>query len=215
MPISLLVKRLPEVPADITSLADSLKFRNTILVYLNINSKNLFTDQWLYIHEQSVQMGRITNFRNWVPQLYGNEDTSIICMEYWCDFKDHLWNMESTDLIDLASKEIGITGLVDQTDIMGGHVQRLPRCYPVYFSGYLDKLRPVESYLSSIKNLHVIGRYGSYKYNNQDHSILMGLRAAENIIDKSAHNLWEINTDYEVYQESSVITRTGLITNKV
>ena len=95
---------------------------------------------------------------------------------------------------------------------MEGEVVRLPRCYPVYFSGYRDVLEPIEEYLTTLEGLHVIGRYGAYKYNNQDHSILMGLRASENIVGGAGNNLWSINTDYEVYQESSVITKTGLVT---
>jgi hypothetical protein len=94
---------------------------------------------------------------------------------------------------------------------MEGKIVKLPRCYPVYFRGYREALAPVREYLSTIEGLHVIGRYGAYKYNNQDHSILMGMRAAANITQKAAYDLWEINTDYEVYQESSVITKTGLV----
>ena len=85
----------------------------------------------------------------------------------------------------------------------------------MYSTGYKERLKPVEDYLSSIKNLHVIGRYGAFKYNNQDHSILMGRLAAENIMKGTNHNLWEINTDYDNYQESSVITKTGLQKNNV
>ena len=95
---------------------------------------------------------------------------------------------------------------------MEGEVIRLPRCYPVYFRGYSEVMQPVEEYLNSVDGLHVIGRYGAYKYNNQDHSILMGMRVSENILDGAGFNLWAINTDYEVYQESSVITKTGLVT---
>ncbi len=212
MPISLLVERLPEVPGDVLSRSKKLTFRNTILVYLRINRENLFLDQWLYVHEPSVEVGRVTNFRNWLPSVYGESDSTILCLEYWCYFDDTIWNMKNEQLIEIAGKEIVQTGLVKDGEVTDGHVVRLPRCYPVYFSGYRKILEPVEKYLSGIKGLHVIGRYGAYKYNNQDHSILMGIRASENILKGAGHNLWEINTDYEVYQESSVITKTGLVT---
>lgn len=212
MPISLLVERLPEVPDMVKERARSLKFRNTILVYLRIDRTDLFTDQWLYIHEASVLMGRVTNFRNWLPSIYGSSGSTILCLEYWCYFEDEIWGKEDRDLVEKAKKEIVKTGLVGEDDVQEGHVVRLPRCYPVYFSGYRHVLKPVEEYLSTVKGLHVIGRYGAYKYNNQDHSILMGMLAAVNILDGAAHNLWDINTDYEVYQESSVITKTGLST---
>ena len=215
MPISLLVQRLPEAPGEVIESAGKLTFRNTILVYLKVDGLDLFTDQWLYIHDPTVEVGRVTNFRNWTPSVYGTSGSSILCLEYWCYFEDPLWAREDNELVELATREILSTGLVPEGLVSEGHIVRLPRCYPVYFRGYRDVLAPVESYLTSVDGLHVIGRYGAYKYNNQDHSILMGMRAAENILKNSSHDLWSINTDYEVYQESSVITKTGLVTTEV
>ncbi len=213
MPISLLVERLPEVPESVVKNSKKLTFRNTILVYLKVNRTDLFSDQWLYIHEPSVMVGRVTNFRNWLPSVYGASGASVLCLEYWCYFEDDLWKRDHEELIKIAGEEIVRTGLVGPGEVKDGHVVRLPRCYPVYFSGYREVIRPVEQYLSSVEGLHVIGRYGAYKYNNQDHSILMGIRASENILEDAGHDLWSINTDYEVYQESSFITRTGLVTS--
>jgi protoporphyrinogen oxidase len=206
-----MVERLPEVPGDVLKQAKKLKFRNTILVYLKVDKPDLFTDQWLYIHDQSVNFGRVTNFRNWIPSVYGDSKSSVLCLEYWCNFDDELWSMDSEKLIDTAKREIVLAGLVPAGLEMEGKMIRLPRCYPVYFSGYREALAPIRDYLETIKGLHVIGRYGAYKYNNQDHSILMGIRAAENIVHNAGFDLWDINTDYEVYQESSVITKTGLV----
>lgn len=210
MPISLLVSRLPEVPLDIKKAAENLKFRNTIIVYLNVQAKNLFPDNWLYVHSSDLQMGRLTNFRNWVPQLFGNENSTICALEYWCYDEDEFWNKTEEELINLGKDELRKTGLIGNAEISDGHVYKIHRCYPVYSTGYKDTLKPIENYLSSVENLHVIGRYGAFKYNNQDHSILMGKLASENILKNKKHNLWEINTDYEDYQESSVITKTGL-----
>ncbi len=210
MPISLLVRNLSETPNHIRELANSLKFRNTILVYLKIKRDDLFPDQWLYIHSREMRTGRITNFRNWLPELYGNEKDSIICLEYWANFDEEEWKMNDTELIETAKSDIISAGFAYDDEIKDGRVVRIPRCYPVYFKDYKKILGPVEDYLGSIENLHVIGRYGAYKYNNQDHSIIMGIFAAENILKNTDHNLWEINTDYEVYQEASIITKTGL-----
>lgn len=210
MPLSLMVSRLPEVPENIKQAANSLKFRNTIIVYLNVQAKNLFPDNWLYVHSNDLHMGRLTNFRNWVPELYGKEESTICALEYWCYDEDEIWTRDENTLISLAKDELRKTSLIGKAEITGGHVYKIPRCYPVYSTGYKSVLKPVEDYLSGIKNLHVIGRYGAFKYNNQDHSILMGKLAAENILENKKHNLWEINTDYEDYQESSVITKTGL-----
>jgi len=210
MPLTLLVERLNEVPDSIVQLSHKLKFRNTILVYLQVDGVNLFPDNWLYIHSQDLNVGRITNFRNWVPQLYGSEEKSILALEYWCYEEDEFWKWESDKIIELAKKEILSTDLIGTAKIMEGHVVRLPKCYPVYSKGYKENLKPIEKYLTDIEGLSVIGRYGAFKYNNQDHSILMGLLAAENISEAAKNDLWEINTDYDNYQESYIITSTGL-----
>jgi protoporphyrinogen oxidase len=210
MPLTLLAGRLGTMPAELSDKVSSLKFRNTILVYLQVDRTDLFPDQWLYIHDAEVETGRITNFRNWVPQLYGDRQQSILCMEYWCNFEDERWNTGDESLKSLARKEIARIGLAKENEVLDAHVVRIPRCYPIYFSGYQEMLKPVQAFLGSISNLHVIGRYGAYKYNNQDHSILMGMLAAENILTDAGHDLWEINTDYDVYQESATITKTGL-----
>ena len=210
MPLSLMVTRLPEVPENIKLAAQGLKFRNTIIVYLNVQAKDLFPDNWLYIHSADLRMGRLTNFRNWVPQVYGEETSTVFALEYWCYDNDDFWSWDDERLIALGKEELRKTGLIGNATISDGHVYKIHRCYPVYSAGYKEKLKPVEDYLSSIENLHVIGRYGSFKYNNQDHSILMGILAAENITKGTKHNLWEINTDYDSYQESSIITKTGL-----
>ncbi|MDQ3263581.1 MAG: FAD-dependent oxidoreductase, partial [Myxococcota bacterium] len=115
-------------------------------------------------------------------------------------------------LVELAKQELAKTGLLKGARILEGHVERVPRCYPVYRRGYKEKLTPVEDYLKTVKGLTPIGRYGAFKYNNQDHSILMGLLAVENLLQGTGHNLWDINTDYENYQEEAVITATGLET---
>jgi protoporphyrinogen oxidase len=208
MPLTRMVDQLPGVPDDIRAKAKALRFRNTILVYLKVEASDLFPDQWLYIHDESLQTGRITNFRNWTPSLYGNESASIVAMEYWCNFEDELWSAADDTLIELAKTELRRTGLVNHSAISEGHIQRLPNCYPVYNLDYKSNLKPVEEYLSTVKNLTVIGRYGAFKYNNQDHSILMGILAARNISLDAGHDLWDINTDYE-YQESSKVEETG------
>ncbi|HRE74892.1 MAG TPA: FAD-dependent oxidoreductase [Flavobacteriales bacterium] len=210
MPFSLMVSRLPDVPDTIREKVNALTYRNTIIVFLNVEAKNLFPDNWLYVHASDLQMGRITNFRNWVPEINCGKDSCIIAIEYWCYNEDQMWNDSNEKLIELGTQELLKTGLIGNAKISDGFVYKIPRCYPVYSRGYKDNLKPVEDYLTTLKNLHVIGRYGAFKYNNQDHSILMGLMAAENIVKGTNHNLWEINTDYEDYQEKSTITATGL-----
>jgi protoporphyrinogen oxidase len=210
MPLTLLVKNIPGLPSPVQEAIASLRFRNTILVYLNVAGQNLFPDNWLYIHSVDLQAGRVTNFRNWVPQLYGAATSTILALEFWCNDNDALWTEDDARLIRRAEEEIRRTGLIRESAVLDGHVHRIKRCYPVYRRGYKEAVATIATYLSSIRNLTVIGRYGSFKYNNQDHSILMGLLCAENLLHGRGHDLWSINTDYETYQEATVITETGL-----
>ena len=210
MPLTLLVTRLDSTPQDVIDSAKSLRFRNTILVYLNVQEVDLFPDNWIYIHSPDLLLGRVTNFRNWSRELYGDEKSTILALEYWCNEPDPLWSQTDSQLIELARREICQTGLVKDKDISEGFVHRINRCYPVYSIGYQKKLEPIMDYLNQMRGLTAIGRYGSFKYNNQDHSILMGILAADNIANGANNDLWAINTDYE-YQESSLITDTGLV----
>jgi protoporphyrinogen oxidase len=210
MPFTQLVKGLGDLPAEVQLGVESLKFRNTVLIYLNVEATALFKDQWLYVHSPDLGTGRVTNFRNWVPELYGKSRNTILALEYWCYDEDPLWTQPDDVLIERAKTEIRSTGLVRTANIDLGHVVRIKRCYPVYVTGYKKHLDPVVQFVRSFEGLTPIGRYGSFKYNNQDHSILMGLLAAENLLENKGHDLWAVNTDYSTYQESAVITKTGL-----
>lgn len=210
MPLTQLVASLDGASEKVRAAAKSLRFRNTILVYLRVHSRDLFPDNWIYVHSPELRFGRLTNFRNWSPSLYGKEEASILALEYWCNEGDEIWSWEDERLIGLAKDEVSSAGLVKADISSEGYVHRISKCYPVYSAGYKRLLKPVEDYLGKIEGLTVIGRYGSFKYNNQDHSILMGILAADNIAKGAGNDLWAINTDYE-YQESAVITETGLV----
>jgi len=208
MPLTHLVTRM-DAPLAIQEHAQCLKFRNTILVYLQIDANSPFPDQWIYVHSGNLQTGRITNFKNWVPSIVQDQKEIILCLEYWCYDEDLVWGMQDEDLISLATSEIYKTTLIPINSVLDGRVIRVPKCYPVYRAGYKKHLDPIQDYLSNKTGITAIGRYGSFKYNNQDHSILMGILAAENLTQNTNHNLWGINSDYE-YQESCRITATGL-----
>lgn len=209
MPITHLVDRM-EAPEEIKECARNLRFRNTLLAFLKVKTKKSpFPDQWIYVHSPDLDTGRITNFRNWVDTINCGQPETILCLEYWCYDEDQVWRDAPDAMLEKAKNEAYKTGLIPKDSIVDGKVIKVPKCYPVYETGYRSNLEPVENFLSTRKGISVIGRYGSFKYNNQDHSILMGLLAAENIVEGKNHNLWDINTDYE-YQESSKITSTGL-----
>lgn len=205
MPLTSLIKGLDQVPSEIKKAASQLYFRNTILVYLEIDAIDLFEDNWIYVHSPDVRHGRITNFRNWCPTLYGDKQTSIICLEFWAFEQDEIWNMNDEHLSKIAKDEINTLGLIpSDSNILNSKVIKIPKCYPVYETGYQEPLKKLENFIDQVENLIPIGRYGAFKYNNQDHSILMGLLAAENIAEGTKTNLWEINTDTE-YQEDGEI----------
>lgn len=222
MPLTLLVEKSHGIPDDIRQLARKLTFRNTVIVYLKVNALNLFPDNWLYVHSENLSCGRITNFSNWVPYLHQNKQYTILAMEYWCYDHDTFWKESDNNLIKLAKEELVQTGLLGKQTttelVQDGFVYRVHRSYPVYRSGYKNLLKPIENFFRTIPNLNFIGRYGSFKYNNQDHSILMGLLASENILGEicggGGHDLWAINTDYDKYDDAfngqTLITQQGL-----
>ncbi len=201
MPITSLIAGIENVPQKVTLASKKLRFRNTLLVYLLINSENIFSDQWLYIHDPTVLHGRITNFRNWSPDIINQNGTTVICLEFWCFEDDEIWNMRGEDLINLASKEVVQIGLVNEEQILEGKLVKIPKCYPMYETGYKENLNVVIEFLNKIEGLIPIGRYGSFKYNNQDHSLLMGIMSAESVAINKTPNLWDINTDSK-YQEA-------------
>ncbi len=215
MPLTLLVRGLGEIPPDVKAAVDALRFRNTILVYLHVDGEAIFPDQWLYVHSPDLLMGRVTNFRNWVPELYGDKQTTILAIEYWCYEADPLWTEAEERMVERATREMRSTGLLRDAPVLAGHVVRIPRSYPVYARGYEDHVQRVAAYLRNFRGLTPIGRYGAFKYNNQDHSILMGILAAENLLENQTHDLWSVNADYESYQEDALITETGLVEESV
>ena len=128
-----------------------------------------------------------------------------MCLEFWCFEEDEIWTAPEKNVVDMAKDEIYKINLVsNEVKILNTKVLKIPKCYPVYKTGYQDNMNPIIDYLNSIEGLYPIGRYGAFKYNNQDHSILMGLLAAEKIADQKPIDLWQINTDTE-YQEDGEI----------
>jgi len=205
MPLTHLVNGLDNTPKNVKTAIDSLYFRNTILVYFEIAEKDLFDDNWLYIHSPDVKLGRITNFRNWCPSLNKGKDTTILALEYWCFEEDEIWTENEEAIINLAKAELLSIQLTHkQMNIINAKIIKVPKCYPVYETGYQENLDVIIDYLKTFENLMPIGRYGSFKYNNQDHSIFMGLMAAEKIINNNPIDLWTINTDTD-YQEDSKV----------
>ena len=208
MPLTTLVKLL-RAPSEVISASERLRFRNTILVYLKVSTDHLFGDQWLYVQSAELRTGRITNFNNWGAGDQENYSGTVLCFEYWCFDDDALWQAGDDELEAIAREDFVQSRINENARIEQTFVLRVPKCYPVYDKGYREDLRILERFIDNYPGLAAIGRYGAFKYNNQDHSILMGLLAAENICEGTNHDLWGVNADDE-YQESSLITETGL-----
>lgn len=207
MPVTTLISSVDNVPDSVHRAAQALPYRNTILVFLRVAAQELFPDQWLYIHSPELQVGRITNFRNWVPELYGSSDDSILCCEYWCNSSDPIWTGTNADWEQRASREVAATGLVDQHLVKDVSVIRIERSYPVYSRGYHGNLDIIKSFMNSCDGLWAVGRNGTFKYNNQDDSILMGMMAAREISEGRPQDIWGVTTDFETYREDAPLHR--------
>jgi protoporphyrinogen oxidase len=195
VPISRLVSLLdPPPPGDVLRAAEKLSYRSFILVGLVIERETLFPDQWIYIHNPEVKVGRIQNFKNWSAAMVPDPLKTSLGMEYFCNEGDDIWTMPDAALIELATRELSRLGLSPAGAVSDGHVWRQAGAYPVYESHYQQHLRVIREYLDNLVNLQTVGRNGMHRYNNMDHSMLTGLLAARNLLGE-AHDLWSINAE--------------------
>ncbi len=183
--------------------AESLKYRDFLTVVLIVDRPQTFPDNWIYIHEPSVKLGRIQNFKNWSPDLVPDPQKSSLGLEYFCFEGDELWTSSDDDLIALGKREVDAIGLVQAKDVSDGCVVRMPKAYPVYDEEYLGHLATIRGWLASLPNLELAGRNGMHKYNNQDHSMMTALLAARNILGMGKFDTWKVNTDAEYHEADS------------
>jgi protoporphyrinogen oxidase len=201
MPIRELIQKLdPPVPAEVLQRALSLNYRDFLTVALVVNKAEVFPDNWIYIHDPDVKMGRIQNFKNWSPCMVPDPEKTCLGLEYFCFEGDGLWTMSDQDLIDLGRQELAQIGMVKPEDIVDGAVVRMPKAYPVYDSTYAESLQLVREFLGKLVNLQLVGRNGMHKYNNQDHSMLTAMLAVKNILGAS-NDLWQVNAEQEYHEE--------------
>ncbi|MFQ5615524.1 MAG: NAD(P)/FAD-dependent oxidoreductase [Anaerolineales bacterium] len=204
MPISELIKCLePSAPSDILAAANDLAYRDFLTVVLILDRPELFPDNWIYVHEPEVRIGRIQNFKNWSPDMVPDLSKTSLGLEYFCSVGDDLWQMEDEALIALGKRELEQIGLASAQDVIDGVVVRQPKAYPIYNSTYQEHLEEIKDYLAGFENLQTIGRNGMHKYNNQDLSKLAGILAARNLLGET-HDIWDVNTDQVYYEEKRV-----------
>lgn len=194
--------------------ASQLRYRDFLIVVLIVKDRNKLTDNWIYIHDKDVEVGRIQNFKSWSPEMVPDPALSSYGMEYFCNENSPLWNMSDDALIAKARDEITRIGLVKNEDIFDGCVVRQTKAYPVYDQTYQDHLKVIEAALCEQPTLHLVGRNGLHKYNNQDHSMLTAMMTVENILSKkNIYNVWTVNQDdeyHEVKSQSNFDLREGL-----
>jgi protoporphyrinogen oxidase len=202
IPIRELVARLdPPPPEAVRQAAQSLSYRDFFTVALMIDRADVFPDNWIYIHDPSVKVGRIQNFKNWSPAMVPDQAKTCLGLEYFCFEGDGQWTSDDATLIDLARKELAQLGVCSPEAVFDGVVVRQPKAYPVYDDAYEAHVDVVREYLrTELTNLHLAGRNGMHKYNNQDHSMMTALLVARNIATGSSYDPWKVNAE-AVYHE--------------
>ena len=204
------------VPANVQQVSEGLQYRDFITVGIlanklsvqepesGVGSSRLIKDTWIYIQEPDVLLGRLQIFNNWSPYMLADPDKVWIGLEYFCYETDPLWSMPDEDLKRFAAAELEKIGILKTTDVLDGHVVRVPKTYPAYFGTY-DRFAELRAWVDRFSNLFLVGRNGMHKYNNQDHSMLTAMAVVDGLaaghVDKAS--VWGINTEQEYHEESA------------
>jgi protoporphyrinogen oxidase len=215
MPVKDLVAGMqPPAPADVSEVAAALPYRDFITVGLLVSrmrenpqarserANNMPLDNWIYIQERDVRIGRLQVFNNWSPDLVADSGHVWLGLEYFCQEGDDLWQRTDTAMIDFAVGELQKIGMIESADVLDGTVIRVPKTYPAYFGAYEDFPR-VRAWLDDIHNLYLVGRNGMHRYNNQDHSMLTAKLAVEAILDGTVDKaaIWAVNVDDDYHEQ--------------
>jgi len=203
-----------DVPEEVKCIASGLSYRSFLIVGLLLNQlkiknqsqiktvNDIIPDNWIYIQEKEVKVGRLQIFNNWSPYLLADPDKVWIGAEYFCDEGDQLWKSSDQKLVELAKEELSRIDIIQKEDVIDGVVIKVPKSYPAYFGTY-DQIDVVKNFLNEFENLFLIGRNGMHRYNNQDHSMLSAMIAVENVVEgiKSKDNIWAVNVEAEYHEE--------------
>jgi protoporphyrinogen oxidase len=212
MPVRDLIRAIStQVPADVAEVSEGLMYRDFITVGLLASKLSVteksgapLKDNWIYIQEPDVIVGRLQIFNNWSPWLVSNPVKVWIGLEYFCNDSDPLWKLSDAEMAKFAIAEIAKIGILKAEDVEDSHVVHVPKTYPAYFGSY-DRFDVIRNYTDSFENLFLVGRNGMHKYNNQDHSMLTAMTAVENIVNgvTAKDNIWAINTEMEYHEEKA------------
>jgi protoporphyrinogen oxidase len=199
-PVRELVEKLTPRPLSLFH-ARELRYRDFLTVALMVNKPDLFPDNWIYIHDPSVKVGRVQNFGSWSPEMV-KPGMGCLGLEYFCFEGDGLWTSADADLIALATAECAKIGLIAPDDVTDACVVRQPKAYPVYDDAYREHIAMIRRDLEGqFPTLHMIGRNGMHKYNNQDHAMMTAMLTARNILaGERLYNVWDVNEDAEYHE---------------
>ena len=204
-PLRELAARLHPLPQ--TSIqANDLKYRDFLTVALKIRAdEDMFPDNWIYIHDSKVKVGRIQNFRSWSPEMVPDPSVACVGLEYFCFEGDALWASSDDELIALATREMALLGLARPEDVIGGVVVRQEKAYPVYDEDYAANVAALRAELEAAHpTLHLVGRNGMHRYNNQDHAMMTAMLTVENIVAGArVYDVWQVNEDAEYHEAGS------------
>jgi protoporphyrinogen oxidase len=221
MPIRELTAFLQPEDPQVLAVATALPYRDFMTAGLLVRrmrhsghgcaANGMPPDNWIYVQEPDVKLGRLQVFNNWSPALVADPGTIWLGLEYFCREDDDLWSMQDPAFLELASRELAKIGLIDLGDVLDGTVVRVPKAYPAYFGAY-DRIDTVRAYLDQIPNLFAIGRNGMHRYNNQDHSMLAAKAAVACIVSGSADksSLWSVNAEDEYHETASKASQSSL-----
>jgi protoporphyrinogen oxidase len=200
-PMRELAARLHPLP-DTTLNASQLKYRDFLTVALMVEGEDLFPDNWIYIHDSKVKVGRVQNFRSWSPEMVPDASMACVGLEYFCFEGDGLWSSTDDELVALATSEMNILGLVNPNKVKGGAVVRQEKAYPVYDETYAANVAAMREELEEkFPTLHLVGRNGMHRYNNQDHAMMTAMLTVENILaGKRVYDTWCVNEDAEYHE---------------
>ncbi|ADB18214.1 UDP-galactopyranose mutase [Pirellula staleyi DSM 6068] len=213
MPMQELVRALDaDAPSNVREVSEGLIYRDFITVGLLLDDlkiheqtregKKLLSDNWIYIQEPDVKVGRLQIFNNWSPYMVANPKHAWIGLEYFCYESDDLWKQSDEKMVAQGIEELERINIIERSKVLDSTVIRVPKTYPAYFGSY-DRFDELKQWISKFDNLFLVGRNGMHRYNNQDHSMLTAMVAVDNIIagrtDKS--NIWDVNTEMEYHEK--------------
>jgi len=218
MPIRQLVSQIePRLPEDALGSGNSLRYRDFLTIGLVLREKNRFSDNWIYIHDPNVKVGRVQNYKSWSPEMVPDPNFCCYGLEYFCFEGDGLWTSPDEDLKALAKKEIEQIGLGTAADVVDGCVIRQAKAYPVYDDDYRKHVDVIRKALAAnCPNLHLVGRNGMHKYNNQDHAMMTAMLAARNILaGEEKYDIWAVNEDGEYHESGRAGEQAEAATNRL